>query len=243
MMINCKECGKEMSDSAKVCPNCGYDYTLKNKLAKKKSNKIGCLVILGIMFIFFLIAYNAEPTPSTATTVTDEATIQKVSDINVSTIDSVKVNNLQHLFTEKKDEFENSTWVQPKSQPPYRNQNGAYLYFSKNSSGVGNLRFVMQYAAEDWLFIENVKFIVDGKNFEYHTGRWKTDHDSEIWEWSDQPLSASDMAMIEAIATGKSVKYRLNGSQYYKDKTLSAKYIKGIKNTLEYYKALGGKVY
>lgn len=241
-LVNCKECGKEMSDSAIKCPHCGYDSTLKNNMAKKKSNKIGCLVIIAIAFIIFLIAKTADASPSGTNDGVDQVVTQESTDENISTLDSAKIKNLKHLFTEKKDEFEDITWVQPKSRPPYRNQNGAYIYFSKNSTGVGNLRFVMQYAAEDWLFIDGVKFIIDGKTFEYYTGDWERDNDSGIWEWSDQQLSKNNMALIESIANGKVVKYRLNGRQYYKDKTMSANTIKSIKNTLEYYKALGGKI-
>ena len=37
-MINCPECGKEISDNAKSCPNCGYSL---KKSFKKKSKKTG----------------------------------------------------------------------------------------------------------------------------------------------------------------------------------------------------------
>ena len=33
-LINCPECGKEISDSTKICPHCGYK--LKNKSDSKK---------------------------------------------------------------------------------------------------------------------------------------------------------------------------------------------------------------
>ena len=47
-LINCKECGHEVSDKASVCPNCGAKI--------KSSLQIGCLgVILVIIFAFFLI--------------------------------------------------------------------------------------------------------------------------------------------------------------------------------------------
>lgn len=31
-LIKCPECGKEISDTAKVCPHCGYKKPLKNPL-------------------------------------------------------------------------------------------------------------------------------------------------------------------------------------------------------------------
>lgn len=157
-------------------------------------------------------------------------------------IDSLEIKRLKPLFTEKKDDFEKSSWVQPKARPIYSNQNGAYCYFSKTDSGAENLRFKMQYAAEDWLFVENVRFNIDGEIIDYYTGKWETDHDSKIWEWSDEQVDVVSYITLKKIANAKTVKYRLNGSQYYKDKTLSQSAIKSIKNTLAYYEALGGKI-
>ena len=51
-LINCPECGKEISDEAKTCPNCGKP--LKKPKEKKKVNKkavIICAVIMSIMVI------------------------------------------------------------------------------------------------------------------------------------------------------------------------------------------------
>ncbi len=42
-LINCKECGKEISDQAKACPNCGYPL-------KKKGNGFAIAsLVLGII--------------------------------------------------------------------------------------------------------------------------------------------------------------------------------------------------
>ena len=60
-IVICKECGKEMSDTAKICPNCGYDYTAKNRLKRKKNNKIGCLIILVLLGFFFYHVANTDP--------------------------------------------------------------------------------------------------------------------------------------------------------------------------------------
>lgn len=49
-LINCKECGKEISDKADSCPNCGFN------LKKSKGNKrqaLGCLFWIFILFLGF----------------------------------------------------------------------------------------------------------------------------------------------------------------------------------------------
>ena len=57
-MINCKECGKEISNKAKTCPSCGSPVT-KN---------IGCWgLILAIVFIGFIISIIVSSTTSTPT--------------------------------------------------------------------------------------------------------------------------------------------------------------------------------
>jgi len=43
-LIKCKECGHEISKSAKNCPNCG---------AKRKKSSAGCLVFIILGFLFF----------------------------------------------------------------------------------------------------------------------------------------------------------------------------------------------
>ena len=50
-LINCLECGKEISDTVKICPHCGYKYTKKMSRKKKKG-----FVILLILFALITIA-------------------------------------------------------------------------------------------------------------------------------------------------------------------------------------------
>lgn len=63
-LINCPECNKQVSDSAKMCPHCGYnllDYKQANAkqssqpIPQPKKKKNGCLVVVGaIVFISIL---------------------------------------------------------------------------------------------------------------------------------------------------------------------------------------------
>lgn len=63
-LINCKECGKEMSDTLKKCPHCGYiNQDLKNEtLEKIKTNKrllITILVVIAIVIVE-IVGYNKK---------------------------------------------------------------------------------------------------------------------------------------------------------------------------------------
>ena len=227
-----------------------------NEKANKENSKnfgIGCLIIF-IALLAFVIYYFSTNKSTDDNPVNDEiathaldsavAAIDGTVDskpVKIS-IDSAKIKDLKKYFTEKKDEFESYTWVKPKSRPVYINQNGFYCYFQKNNDGtVSNLRFVGQYAAEDWLFIRNIKFNIDGQTFNYVPNEMKTDHDSSIWEWFDDSVGYNNSNIIDAISKAKSVKIRFNGDQYYKDKIMSSDNIQSIKRTSEYYKALGGR--
>lgn len=208
---------------------------------KKTSGCLKAILIIGVFaFLGFIFDKCDEEFKPTTTVAVASADNDSATVPSGPKIDSVKIAQLKPLFSEKKDEFEGTVFVQPRKKPQYRNQNGMYAYFSRNGDQVGNFRFVIQYFGEDWLFINTVKFNIDGKTFVYVSPKWDRDHDTKVWEWSDQSVTYIDLALLEAIAEGKSVRYRLIGTQYSSDKTLSDAYKKSIKNTLEYYRALGG---
>ena len=151
-------------------------------------------------------------------------------------------------FNQKKDEFSTKTWIEPKSAPKYRNRNGVYCYFSTEDGKAGsNLRFVFQYYADDWLFIKSMIFNIDDEIITI-TPDMETDNgDGMIWEWFDLKVSkySSDGItedLIKKIANAQSVKVKMNGRQYYDTRTLSKEQIKSIKDTYDYFTALGGEV-
>lgn len=62
-LINCPECGEEISDTVKSCPHCGYK-TKKRKTPNKKLlislAAVGCLII-GIIIISHITAGSKRP--------------------------------------------------------------------------------------------------------------------------------------------------------------------------------------
>lgn len=158
--------------------------------------------------------------------------------------DSGKIKELSKYFRTKKDEFsnDNKVWYEPKSAPSYVNSNGIYCYFETENGRATNLRFRIQYYADDWLFFRTVQFSIDGNAYEYIPLNTETDNgDGYIWEWSDEHLSADDRQLIYALANGTSAKMKLIGRQYYKVKTITKQQITSIKQTLDFYKAWGGE--
>ncbi len=159
-------------------------------------------------------------------------------------VDSSRIKELEFFFTKRKDEFSNNNkiWYTPKSAPKYTNQNGIYCYFQSEEGMPGNLRFRLQYYADEWLFFKKVQFSVDGKAYDYIPLNTETDsgNGGYIWEWFDESVSESDKELINALANAKSAKMKLIGRQYYDLKTISQNQINSIKRTLEMYQALGG---
>ena len=156
-----------------------------------------------------------------------------------SKIDSAKIKELKSLFKYKKDEFseDQTEWITPIASAKFRNENGMYCYFSK-----GNFRFVFQYHADTWLFIRSCQFLIDDKPYTYTPEEVKRDNDETgITEWVDANVSSNSELrdIIEALSVAKSAKVRLNGDNYYEVVKFSDKQLKSVKNTLEYYRALG----
>lgn len=215
---------------------------------KKNNIFLAVVIILLAYFIYRVVKEENEPI-SIYSERDKEDSIQTSPDaINFNKsleIDSVKIALLKQNFILKKDEFSNDNviWYEPKSAPKYVNQNGIYCYFQTQNDIPNNFRFRVQYMAEDWLFFESVQFSIDGNAYKYIPLNTKTDHGNGlIWEWFDEQISSSsDRGLIEALAYSKNVKVKFNGRQYQKIKKLTKNQIIDIKNTLELYRAMGGK--
>lgn len=67
-MIKCKECGKEISDKAKACPNCGAKYESED--TKTMRVVIGSLILIISLFVFFSGISGIQNTTNKNTTTT-----------------------------------------------------------------------------------------------------------------------------------------------------------------------------
>ena len=59
MLTKCPECGKQISDQAAACPECGYlRLTAQQKVqaTAKQMMQAGCaMIFLGLLFLFILM--------------------------------------------------------------------------------------------------------------------------------------------------------------------------------------------
>ena len=108
------------------------------------------------------------------------------------------------------------------------------FYFGGTKEKANDLHFIIQYSAEDWLFIENVKFDFDGKFYDYGPLNFETNVSNGIQEWSDESVDYSSQ-LVQYFKKAKSVKYRLEGKQFYRDYKMSPEKLKKIQNTIKLY--------
>ena len=221
---------------------------------KKESNPIMYILVAAIAFII-IVAVGLSSTKKSSQSYAEEAIADSVEvvalDDTAPKINVVKEINRDSIasamkkdYTFKRDEFSSTGgfWVEPKFKPKYRNVNSFYCYFWINDYNyASNFRFVMQYESDSWLFIENCVFNIDGENYTYIPKKMERDNYARIWEWFDDHVDKTNLNLVRKIANAKSVKVKLNGRQYYDTRTIKAKEIASIKQTLTYYEEIGGE--
>lgn len=153
-----------------------------------------------------------------------------------------------NALRKNKDEMRDIVFYEHPTTPKYRNSNSIHLYFGKAKDGrLTDVRFVMQYHADDWLFIQKAWAKADGKIIELPSTRkfsgWERDNSGgRIWEWSDAALSnPGEIAAIRQLSSAKNVIIRFEGRQYYADVKLSAKQLKAMRDIISAYEAASGR--
>ena len=116
--------------------------------------------------------------------------------------------NATKNMRKKYDDMKEITWYRDKTSPQYNNYNGFFGYFGKSNSGSPFLRLRIQYAADDWLFIEKYVIKVDGVTYEIEEekyGEIETDNGyGGIWEWLDRAVSKKEFEIMNGVIIFKS---------------------------------------
>lgn len=142
------------------------------------------------------------------------------------------------------DEVQEITWYFDKNSPKYVNVNSLYLYMGSKRDSTPTLNLKIQYAADDWVFINKYIFKVDGKAYDIYTGDFGVTRDNNeggIWELYDVELDQNNYEMIKAIISSKKTIIRHQGDEHYSDRVITSTEKQGLKNVLDAYEALGGK--
>lgn len=163
----------------------------------------------------------------------------------IERVEKNRLANATKLMRTSYDDVNEITWYYDRTTPKYTDSKSIHLYIGKKKDETPWLRFRIQYAADDWLFMNSFIIKTDDKPYTISTsyGEVETDHDGgEIWEWYDVGMTNTLYEICKSIISSKSPKLRYNGRQYYKDKSITAQEKQAIQNVLNAYEALGGKL-
>ena len=140
----------------------------------------------------------------------------------------------------KTDSVTNKKWYYARTTTQYLDSNSIHLYMGQEQGSEPYLRFRIQYAGDDWLFINKFTINADGQVFiiEPDYGDVERDNDSDVWEWYDISPSDENVSMVKAIMNAKKAVIRCQGDQYYKDRTITSTEKKALKSVLIGYEAL-----
>ena len=191
--------------------------------------------ILAIAF-FLLLAFGSDDEDSSEQN--NSSSTSSIEKTKPQLTDSIWTSLIGNDFRVTSDDFSENEFYYHKKTPKYVNRNWVYTYIVKNNKSLG-LRFRAQYYADDWLFIESIKFNIDGEIVEFPVGygTFKRDNDGgKIWEWADLSVQeSSTIAILDRIANSKTTKIRYVGSQYHDDRVLTGNEKTALKRTLELY--------
>jgi hypothetical protein len=208
------------------------------------------IVVIGSCIIGVSMFYTSETSSKNEISDKKENSTSKGSESNLDVIikqkeilensfDSIAKANSLKMY---KDEFKpDLTFYQPINAPKYRNVSWLYPYLVKSENDI-YLRYVIQYEADDWLFIENVKLKITYKEgnekiIDLYSGRFEQDNDNgRIWEWIDTEVSDAMYIKLKDLNNAKTAKIRFEGRQYYKERNMTANEFKALKNAINVYK-------
>lgn len=132
-----------------------------------------------------------------------------------------------------------------KTSPRYNNVSGFYLYFKKDgkSGQPSDLKLKIQYTSMQPLNIQSYQFQADDYSFRLVPQKVEIDHDSHnSWEWCEVPINTDIYKLVNRIINSNSTVIRFVGRSNYTETEVSAEQKDALKNVLEAFKALGGKL-
>ncbi len=175
----------------------------------------------------------AADTATTATTTSDyDAALALLDDIAV---DRGTFKQIYQNCRAKGDEFSSSKFLYDKTSPITPNITGVFAYLNETSPG---LRLAIQYNTGGGEQVTQAAFIIDGQVMAYPS-QFKTDGGGQnTWQWSDKPVTNSQLPLLMKLATGKQVSLQLTSAQGKQTIPLTAQQQQAIKNMLMLYKGV-----
>lgn len=207
---------------------------------------IGCLGIIGLFVISGILVGIFSSDTETSNSTNKEIAAKEIDSVqikeNLRIKDSISIVQKQKKdkaekalksFKKSEDEFKGNAFYRDPRTPYYANRNFIYPYIGQKGDNYW-LRLKLQYASDNWLFINKGILLIDGEQYTIN-GSWERDNDSEIWEWLDMQVGTNERIILDRLANSISAKVRYEGRQYHNDRTITSKEKSIIKKTLEIY--------
>lgn len=234
-LIKCKECNHDLSDNAPKCLNCGARHTTK-------STKIIVWMLFGTIFLITIL--NASKTSTVKQSNSKIAVAEskpKTAPPRPKLTAEIKKSILKP-FLKNYDKMERITWYKnPAEQTEYLSR--IYTYMGEKDGGYW-MRFVIRYTADTWIFLESVKFLIDGERIDFNFKRSdiKRENSSRaVWESHDAPVEINELALLTMIGNSKDAEMRFVGSKRSVDRKITKSEKRGIKRMVEAYIKLQNK--
>jgi hypothetical protein len=157
--------------------------------------------------------------------------------------EKTRIDTATRNMSKEYDEVRELTFYKDRSTPILGNH--LYLYFSKKDNSVFGPFIYIQYQAEEWLFINKYIFKINDETYEIEPSLNEVSRDnssSSIWETYNQPLTKEQLSFILKIIESKKTIIRHSGSDHYRDRVITQEEKTRMKNVVDAFKALGGKI-
>lgn len=219
---------------------------------QKPKQRSGLGIIIGIGFFSLVVAGIVRNDGSVddlkpSSVDTSDAGVVSVPEVVDSTeikAKVAKVEKLKKAMRKEVDDMREVAFYYDASTTKYNDRNSLHAYIGEDKNGNHWLRLRIQYAADDWLFIQSYKIKSDSTFFEIvPTDRVNTDNSGgRIWETYDVSMTSDTYKMMKSVSESKEAKIRCNGKQYYDDRKITPAEKKAIRNVLELYDLLDGSI-
>ena len=141
------------------------------------------------------------------------------------------------------DEMKGVTFYYDPNNPRYINQRSGLFYYIAHRPGLSPvLRARAIYTGSEWVFFHTIFVKVDDEVFRFNFNHFDVERDNDyegVWEWIDVPADGDWQRLANRLKAGaKNVRIRFEGSQYYRERTMSAADITAVRRVLDAYEYL-----
>src|ERR1700752_949818 len=122
-------------------------------------------------------------------------------------------------MTKEVDEFKGILfYTSKKYKKGYSNEIELYIV---QTGRAYSMRAIFQYTAPDWLFMDSIELICDGKKRMITLSNVKRDNDGgDVYEYEDLLVDGNLKSILELIIYSKEVKMRYVGKDYIHDRVI-----------------------